>query len=132
MRLNRVILQTVLYDWFNYEFEFNNPVGNVKRTVLTIIKPATDGEKPKFTFALAVACVYVPPPTPSATPPSECTLQQVRCNVSQECISKEHVCDGGYDCSDKTDELECQQVTTRTVPPVTPPSNSPALSSVIP
>ncbi|RWS13478.1 low-density lipoprotein receptor-related protein 2-like protein, partial [Dinothrombium tinctorium] len=45
-------------------------------------------------------------PTPPPRQPGQCSRNEATCS-NGECISREFVCDGDYDCTDKSDELTC-------------------------
>lgn len=38
---------------------------------------------------------------------AECAVDEFKCDLSR-CIPKNQICDGRYDCSDKTDEHNCK------------------------
>ena len=46
------------------------------------------------------------PPRPWRVQPSGCSKEQATC-TNGECISREYVCDGDFDCSDGSDEHDC-------------------------
>lgn len=117
-------LQTVRYDWYNYIFEYPTPITKVKRAKLRIVdglgKPLTDI---KFLFAMVKACVFVSTPSPLTTVsiPAICSDEQFTCKYNHSCVSKSKVCNGEYDCSDKSDEESCASSPMTTPPtPKTP------------
>ena len=46
------------------------------------------------------------PPFPAEVPTNNCNKDQAICK-NGECIAREYVCDGDYDCTDASDEQDC-------------------------
>ena len=60
------------------------------------------------TICLIYSCVIDGPPT-QRPPDGRCGVNEATCQ-SGMCINREYLCDGDFDCDDRSDEADCSEL----------------------
>ncbi|XP_072040765.1 basement membrane-specific heparan sulfate proteoglycan core protein-like [Amphiura filiformis] len=72
----------------------------------TTRSPVTMSSKPVTTSIMTTTYGTTTGPTTQAPPVGPCGANQATCR-NGECIARDYICDGDYDCADRSDEYNC-------------------------